>query len=136
MFTCVAGKKRKSQSELPKAIKYLQELERSSEERQEEREIERRKMELEAEERRQKAEWKMEERKREAERKHEERMNYMFMNFFREVMGRPGTDTPTPSCPLEHTSDELCVTAIFPNCFAMCTVQVAAIYILRTLLYI
>ena len=55
-------------------------------------------MELEAEERRRQAEWDVEERRREAEWKHEERMNYMFMNFFREVLGRPGTNTPTLSC--------------------------------------
>lgn len=52
---CVAGKKRKSRSELPEAFKYLQDMERSSEERQEERELKRRKMELEVEERREQA---------------------------------------------------------------------------------
>ena len=81
----------------------MQELERSSEERQEEREIKRRKLELEAEERRQQAEWEMEDRRQEAERKHEERMNYMFLNFFKEVIGRPGTDTPPPSHPSDQT---------------------------------
>ena len=75
----------------------MQDMERSSEERQEERELKRRKMELEAEERREQAEWEREEKRWEAERRHEERMNYIFLNFFREVMGRPGTDTPTPS---------------------------------------
>ena len=80
-------------------------MEQSSEERQEERELKRRKMELEAEERQEQAEWEREERRREAEWRHEERMNYMFLNFFKEVMGRPGTDSPIPSHPSGQSND-------------------------------
>ena len=49
------------------------EIEKESEERQEEREMKRRKFELEVEEKRRQAEQEMEERRQEAERKHEER---------------------------------------------------------------
>ena len=62
-------------------------------------------MELEAEERGEQAEWEREERRQEAKRRHKEKMDYMFLNIFREVMGRPGTDTPTPIHPSDQTSD-------------------------------
>ena len=96
----IAGKKRKSQSAVTEVIQCLQELEKFSEERQEEREMQRRRLELEAEERRQQAEWEMEERRRDAEHRHEERMNAMFMSFFREVLGRPNNYPP----PADHQS--------------------------------
>ena len=62
----VAGKKQKSRSELPAVTQYLQELERSSEEKQEDTEIKRKELELEAEKRRQQAEWNTKERRWEA----------------------------------------------------------------------
>ena len=69
----------------------MRELDKYNDEKHEEREMKRRKFELELEEKRQQAEWEMEERRWEAERKHEERMNYMFMSFMKEMMGRPST---------------------------------------------
>ena len=73
----------------------LRELEKENIEKQEEREMKRRKFELEVEEKRRQAEWEMEERRREAERNHEEKMNYMFMNFMKELMERPSTSYPS-----------------------------------------
>ena len=52
----------------------LGEMERAAEERAEERDMKRRKLE-----------WEMEEKRREAERRHEERMQLMFMNFMKEM---------------------------------------------------
>lgn len=80
----------------------LRELEKENVEKLEEREMKRRKFELEVEEKRRQAEWEMEERRREAERKHEERMNYMFMNFMKEVIGRPGNYPPAGGHPSDH----------------------------------
>ena len=86
LFIHTAEKKRKGRSELPELMWCLRELEKENVEKQEERKMKRRKFELEVEEKRRQAEWEMEERRWEAERKHEERMNYMFMNFMKEVM--------------------------------------------------
>ena len=77
----------------------MRELEKESGERQEEREMKRRKFELEVEEKRRQAEWEMEERRREAEQKHEERMNYMFMTSMKELVGRPSTYPPAGGHP-------------------------------------
>ena len=78
------GKKRKARSDLAEVCICLAELDKAAEERVEERELKRRKLEWEMEEKRQEAE----DRRREAERKHEERMNYMFMMLARDVMGQ------------------------------------------------
>ena len=75
----IVVKKRKLNSELAEVICVLGEMEKDAEERAEERDLKRRKLE-----------WEMEEKRRETERKHEERMQLMFMNFMREMsMGRP-----------------------------------------------
>ena len=96
-----AGKKRKGRNELTEWIQCMRELDKYNDEKHEEREMKRRKFELELEEKRQQAEWEMEERRWEAEQKHEERMNYMFMSFMKEMMGRPSTSDAG------HSSDQL-----------------------------
>ena len=73
-----AVKKRKANTELGEAMCILGEMERAAEECAEERDMKRRKLE-----------WEMEKKRREAERRHEERMQFMFMNFMKEMtMGR------------------------------------------------
>ena len=89
----MTGKKHKARSDLAEVCTSLSKLDKEAEERAEERELKRRKLEWEMEERRIEAE----ERRREAERKHEERMNYMFLMFAREMMGSRSTHFAPPS---------------------------------------
>ena len=79
------GKKRKARSDLAEVCLCLRDLDKAAEERAEEREFKRKKLEWEIEQQRQAAE----EKRREVERKHEERMNYIFIMLARQMMGQP-----------------------------------------------